>query len=69
MSPTPSARPDVTPEQAVAVLLGAAGLTVPADEEAALVTSYPELRTSLDALYAVPIGHEEEPQLIFRPLP
>jgi hypothetical protein len=66
-SPGPASGP--TPEQAVAVLLHAAGVSVPADEEAELVASYPALRVSLDALHAVPIGHEEEPQLVFSPLP
>jgi hypothetical protein len=58
----------ITPDQAVAVLLDAAGVTVPADEEAGLAASYPALRGSLDALYAVPLPHEEEPQLIFAPV-
>jgi hypothetical protein len=56
-----------TPEQAVTTLLAAAGMSVPDDEKAMFVASYPALRASLDALYAVPMSHEEEPQLIFSP--
>lgn len=54
-------------EETVTALLGAAGITVPDDEKAEFVAGYPALRASLDALYAVPMSHEEEPQLIFSP--
>jgi hypothetical protein len=54
-------------ETSVAVLLEAAGLTVPADEAADFAASYAEHRAALDALFAVPMVHEEEPQLIFSP--
>jgi hypothetical protein len=54
-------------EETVTALLDAAGLTVPDDEKAEFVAAYPALRASLDALYAVPMSHEEEPQLVFSP--
>jgi hypothetical protein len=57
----------VSAEQAVTVLLDAAGITVPDEEKAEFVAAYPAFRASLDALYAVPMSHEEEPQLIFSP--
>lgn len=56
-----------TAEETVTVLLAAAGLTIPEEEKAELVEIYPEFRASLDALYAVPMSHEEEPQLVFSP--
>lgn len=56
-----------TAEETVTALLAAAGITVPDDEKAEFVAAYPELRGSLDALYAVPMSHEEEPQLTFSP--
>jgi hypothetical protein len=54
-----------TAEETVTVLLEAAGLTIPDDEKTEFVKAYPAFRASLDALYAVPMSHEEEPQLIF----
>jgi hypothetical protein len=54
-------------EDTVTAMLDAAGITVPDDEKAEFVAAYPALRASLDALYAVPMSHEEEPQLIFSP--
>jgi len=54
-------------ENSVAVLLEAAGITVPPDEFDYFVAVYPALRASLDALYAVPMAKEEEPQLVFSP--
>lgn len=54
-------------EETVTALLAAAGIIVPDDEKAEFVASYPALRASLDALYAVPMSHEEEPQLVFSP--
>ncbi|MCW2540236.1 MAG: hypothetical protein JWN95_1961 [Frankiales bacterium] len=56
-----------TAEETVTVMLAAAGITVPDDEKAEFVAAYPAFRASLDALYAVPMSHEEEPQLIFSP--
>jgi hypothetical protein len=56
-----------TAEESVTVLLAAAGLTIPEDEKAEFVAAYPAFRASLDALYEVPMSHEEEPQLIFSP--
>jgi hypothetical protein len=56
-----------TAEETVTAMLAAAGITVPEDEKAEFVAAYPALRASLDALYAVPMSHEEEPQLIFSP--
>jgi hypothetical protein len=32
------------------------------------MAAYPAYRASLDALYAVPMPHEEEPQVIFTPM-
>jgi hypothetical protein len=58
---------DLNPETTVAVLLEAAGITVPQDEFDYFVKAYPGLRASLDALYAVPMTKEEEPQLVFSP--
>jgi hypothetical protein len=55
-------------ETIVAVLLEAAGLTIPAAEVAELVALYPAHRADLDALHAVPMSHEEVPQLSFSPL-
>ena len=56
-------------ETTVQVLLEAAGLTVSPTELAQLVAGYPAHRAALDALYAVPMEKEEEPQTIFSPLP
>jgi hypothetical protein len=56
-----------SPETTVAVLLEAAGLTMPAEEQAAFAAAYPAHRAELDALFAVPMVHEEEPQLVFSP--
>lgn len=56
-----------TAEETVTALLAAAGITVPDEEKAEFVAAYPEFRASLDALYAVPMSHEEEPQLVFSP--
>lgn len=56
-----------TAEETVTALLAAAGIAVSEDEKAEFVAAYPAFRASLDALYAVPMPHEEEPQLIFSP--
>ena len=56
-------------ETTVQVLLEAAGLSVSPAELAELVAGYPAHRSSLDALYAVPMVKEEEPQTVFSPLP
>jgi hypothetical protein len=56
-----------TPEESVSVLLAAAGLTVSPDEFDQFVDDYTKHRADLDALYAVPMVKEEEPQLIFSP--
>ncbi len=56
-----------TAEESVNVLFAAAGLTVPDDDKAAFVEAYPFWRAGLDALYAVPMIREEEPQLTFDP--
>ena len=56
-------------ETTVQVLLEAAGLEVSPAELAQLVADYPAHRTALDALFAVPMDKEEEPQLVFSPLP
>ena len=56
------------PETVVPVLLAAAGLVVPAAELAELVALYPAHRAALDALFAVPMTHEEVPALRFLPL-
>ena len=56
-----------TPEESVSVLLAAAGLTVSEDEFAKFVADYPKHRADLDAMYAVPMVKEEEPQLVFSP--
>ncbi|WP_337063091.1 hypothetical protein [Kineococcus sp. G2] len=55
------------PKTSVEVLLTAAGLTVTPEEFDAIVRSYPDVRTQIDAMYAVPMVKEEEPQLIFTP--
>jgi hypothetical protein len=56
-----------TPEESVQVMLAAAGLTVSDEEFAQFVADYTKHRADLDALYAVPMVKEEEPQLIFSP--
>lgn len=56
------------PDTVVPVLLQAAGLHLPAVEVAELVALYPAHRAELDALFAVPLSHEEVPQLTFSPL-
>ncbi|WP_432563705.1 hypothetical protein [Kineococcus sp. SYSU DK003] len=56
------------PTTSVQVLLDAAGLTISAAEFDKLVAIYPGMRASVDALYDVAMGKEEEPQLIFTPL-
>ncbi|MDX6229020.1 MAG: hypothetical protein QOI76_2410 [Frankiales bacterium] len=56
-----------TPDTVVTVLLEAAGLTVPPADVAEFVALYPAHRAELDALYAVPMSHEEVPQLTFSP--
>jgi hypothetical protein len=56
-----------TAEESVRVLLAAAGLTVTDEEFAQFVADYPAHRADLDALYAVPMAKEEEPQTIFSP--
>jgi hypothetical protein len=55
-------------EQVVRVLVDQAGLAPSAAEFAEMVADYPEYRAKIDALYAVPMVKEEEPQLIFSPL-
>ncbi|MFN8075086.1 MAG: hypothetical protein U0Q15_06650 [Kineosporiaceae bacterium] len=60
--------PSVSVEQTIDTMLAAAGLTVSAEERAAFIADYPAHRASLDALYAVPMVKEEEPQLVFSPL-
>lgn len=57
----------VTAEMSVAALLEAAGLTLSPEETAEFVGFYPGYRIALDALYAVPMVKEEEPQIIFTP--
>jgi hypothetical protein len=57
-----------TPETTIDALLVAAGLTISAEERAAFIAAYPAHRAALDALYAVPMVKEEEPQLVFSPL-
>jgi hypothetical protein len=56
-------------ETTVRVLLEAAGLTVSPAEMVQLVDAYPAHRSALDALYAVPMVKEEEPQTVFSPRP
>jgi hypothetical protein len=56
-------------ETTVQVLLEAAGLSVSPAEMSELVDVYPAHRSALDALYAVPMDKEEEPQTVFSPLP
>ena len=56
-------------ETTVQALLQAAGLVPSAEELARLVADYPAHRAALDALYAVPMDKEEEPQTVFSPLP
>jgi hypothetical protein len=58
----------ITPEITIDAALVAAGLTVSAEERATFIADYPAHRASLDALYAVPMVKEEEPQLVFSPL-
>ena len=65
---TPIASAVSDPVTSVQVLLEAAGLTISAAEFDKLVTFYPGMRASVDALYDVDMGKEEEPQLIFTPL-
>ncbi|MCI2237055.1 hypothetical protein MO973_40485 [Paenibacillus sp. TRM 82003] len=55
------------PKTTVEVLLAAAGLTVTPEEFDAIVRSYPDVRARIDAMYAVPMAKEEEPQLVFTP--
>lgn len=55
-------------EATVRMLLKAAGMTVSDEEFESLAAAYPSHRASLDALFAVPMTKEEEPQLIFSPL-
>ncbi|WP_432492758.1 hypothetical protein [Kineococcus auxinigenes] len=55
------------PKTSVEVLLAAAGLTVTPEEFDAIVRSYPDVRAQIDAMYAVPMLKEEEPQLVFTP--
>lgn len=57
-----------TAEDTVRVLLSAAGLTVSDTEFAKFADDYPKWRADLDALYAVPMIKEEEPQTVFSPL-
>jgi len=59
----------IATETTVQVLLEAAGLTVSSAELAQLVADHPTQRAALDALYAVPMVKEEEPQTIFSALP
>lgn len=59
---------DIRADEAVRVLLAAAGLDVPDDERDALVAGYAALREAVDALYAVDPGAADEPQAVFRPL-
>jgi hypothetical protein len=47
----------------VRALLGAAGLTLPEDELAAVAAGYPALRAELDAMFQLPVRREEEPEL------
>ncbi len=54
-------------ENTVTVLLEIAGVAVPPDEFDYFVRVYPGLRAGLDALWAVPMAKEEEPQLVFSP--
>ena len=56
-----------TTEESVRVMLAAAGLTVSDEEFAQFVADYAKHRADLDALYAVPMVKEEEPQLVFSP--
>lgn len=56
-----------TPQESVTVMLAAAGLTVSAEEFTQFVEDYAKHRADLDALYAVPMVKEEEPQLVFSP--
>ena len=59
---------DADAEATVRLMLKAAGITVSGEELASFVAAYPGHRASLDALFAVPMVKEEEPQLIFSPL-
>jgi hypothetical protein len=59
----------IPPETAIDVLLAAAGITVSPQEYQEFVAAYPAHRAQLDSLYDVSMDHEEEPQLVFSPLP
>lgn len=52
----------------IQALLAAADLEITPAEFDTLVAVYPDMRSDVDALYAVPMAKEEEPQLIFTPL-
>jgi hypothetical protein len=57
-----------TAEELVRAFLLAAGLSVSDEEFTEMVADYPAHRAALDALYAVPMVKEEEPQLVFSPV-
>jgi hypothetical protein len=55
------------PTTLVPLLLTTAGLTVPTDEIADLVSVYPTLRAAADTLYSVPGLADTAPVLTFSP--
>ncbi|MCW2598904.1 MAG: hypothetical protein JWM02_733 [Frankiales bacterium] len=64
---TPS--PSPSSQEAVQALLGIAGITVHADEEAAMVAAFAAQRTAVAALYAVPAVRYELPALTWSAIP